>query len=66
MRENKCEKEDLVHAWYSKEEMYGFSFITTQVCGNCGLKRQKHSETKEWWSYSDERENEPIINIRPL
>jgi hypothetical protein len=64
--ENKCEQLGIQHAWRGGNEMYGFNIVSTQECANCGLKRTFQSETKEWWSYSDGRPDEPIINIRPV
>jgi hypothetical protein len=63
--ENKCEKAGLQHAWRSSDYVVGFSVQTEQTCANCGLKRQKNYESKEWWSYSDGRDSEPIMSIRP-
>ncbi len=63
---NKCEEMNIQHAWRNANEMWGFSVQATQTCANCGLKRTKHSQTEEWWSYSDDSPNEKIINIRPV
>lgn len=66
MSENKCEEMGIEHAWRTNDSIWGFEMITGNECANCGLKRTKHYESKEWWSYSDGRPDEPIINIRPV
>ncbi len=63
---NKCEEAGLVHAWRNTESVIGFGLETGAECANCGLKRMKHYQSKEWWSYSDGRPDEPIVNIRPV
>lgn len=64
--ENKCEEANLAHAWRSEDQIVGFSVVPTQKCANCDLKRSRHSQTKEWWSYSDGRKDEEIITMRPV
>lgn len=61
-----CEKLKIKHAWVGGEEMYGFEIVHTQRCANCGLERKVHHEIKKWWSYSDGRPNEEIIEIKPV
>lgn len=63
---NKCEELGIEHAWRAGSEMWGFEMLHKEVCANCGLKRTKCHEQKEWWSYSDGRPNEPIITMRPV
>jgi len=63
---NKCEEAGMAHAWRNSNEMWGFSVALKDTCANCQLTRSKHSKTEEWYSYSDGRPNEPILNIRPL
>jgi len=64
--ENKCELAGFEHAWRNKEEMWGFDMLHKNECANCGLTRTRHNTSEEWWSYSDGRPNEPIVNIIPV
>lgn len=63
---NKCEEAGLAHAWRGGSQMWGFEMQYMEFCANCELKRTKCSQMKEWWSYSDGRGSEDIINIRPV
>ena len=63
---NKCEELKIAHAWRGGSEMYGFQVQTTETCANCGLKRTKCSDFKEWWNYSDGRPAEEINTMRPV
>jgi hypothetical protein len=66
---NKCEELKLAHAWRGTDltgAMVGFSVSYSEVCANCDLKRTKCSKIEEWWSFSDGRADEDIINIRPV
>ncbi len=63
---SKCEELKIEHAWREQQEFYGFQLTYAATCANCGLKKTRHSRTTEWWSYSDGREDEPIINIMPV
>lgn len=66
MNQNKCEQLGIVHAWRNEDRMNGFSLTKREVCANCDLSREQHFSSKEWYSYSDGRPDEPIINIRPV
>lgn len=64
--ENKCEKLGIQHAWRESSDMYGFSLVFSETCANCNLKKTRCTQTESWWSYSDGRPNESIIDIRPV
>ena len=63
---NDCDFIGFQHAWRSGGETYGFDLNVIEVCLNCGLRRTRNSKIEEWWSYSDGRPDEPIVNIRPV
>lgn len=62
--ENKCEELGIRHAWTPEGEIDGFTIMQSQTCANCGLKRTRFYESKEWYSYSDGREDEIIVKTK--
>ncbi len=63
---NRCKELGIMHAWSDAKDISEFTMVYFQACLNCGLKRTRCHEEREWWSYSDETPDEPIVNIRPL